>query len=726
MNNFGNTSYSTAVCEGTAALMLSANPNLSWTEIRDTLRYTAVKINPGDRFFRWRDARGRSSGEPGYEGPVHNEAYGYGRIDMAAAIRAVGYEIHLITTHLDFNDVPEGETTARAIRFNVRTQLTVNFNMIPPGSPFGAPSGTTVSSDPPSSFRFREVYLWVTYTGTRAGDETTMADGYSVTVHNPETGREWVIPITANTIARPTVALMLSLDRSGSMFFPSGIGSANRLEVLKFSANILADVIQEGNGLGIVSFDRNPHDVLSFVGPLGPPPSDTGRREIRNAIEDFNANLFGGTAIGDGIEQAQIRLNPVRGFVSKAIIVFTDGHETAPQYITNVMELITDRVFAVGLGSAENIQPDALNALVNARRGYLLLTDELDENSMYKLAKYFLQILAGINNENIVVDPEGTLFPGQTHRIPFTLTQADLSSDVILMLPDPRLIDFSLETPDGHILTPTHESSVAGLKYVSGSNVAYYRLRLPLPLGGGEAAGRWHAILKLNEDYFKQPKPLTHLPDVKAFKRGVPYSLLVHAYSNLKMEVWLTQDHYEPGATFQLGVRLTQYGIPLETDASVVVELSHPTGSKILTLEKEGGKEYVANLKSHASGIYQYRIKVNGLTLEGARYSRELVRTAAVWTGGNRPFPGSLQYPATGIKEEFCRMLSCLPDEKIFSLEFKEKLLKQGINIETMRACLQKYCDNNPETQLPDEAMSRLKADYQMLIKTYKEILEGR
>jgi subtilisin family serine protease len=273
-NYFGGTSHSTPLCAGTAALMLSANPQLSWTQVRDLMRNTAVKINPGENNVngRWQDINGIFSNNPAYDGnPVFSEFYGFGRIDAATAVRQAGWDIELVTTNLNFNDIPAGETAARAVRFNVKSLWPANFHMTPPGGPFGTPSGTSKSiGASTNAHQIREVYLWVTFTGTSAGDTITVADGYSVTVTNPETEQEWTIPITANTIEKQTAALMLSLDQSGSMDFPSGIGTSKRIEVLRFSANILADVIQEGNGLGIVSFDHDAHDILSFTGPLGP------------------------------------------------------------------------------------------------------------------------------------------------------------------------------------------------------------------------------------------------------------------------------------------------------------------------------------------------------------------------------------------------------------------------------------------------------------------------
>ena len=86
---FGGTSYATPVCAATAALVLSVSPHLQWNEVGETLRATAVKIDPHntDAVGRWRDKSGRISTDPDYAGPVVSEFFGFGRIDAAAAVR---------------------------------------------------------------------------------------------------------------------------------------------------------------------------------------------------------------------------------------------------------------------------------------------------------------------------------------------------------------------------------------------------------------------------------------------------------------------------------------------------------------------------------------------------------------------------------------------------------------------------------------------------------------
>lgn len=87
-NNFGGTSSATPLTAGVAALILSANPRLTWVEVRQILRDTAIKIdvNNSDPVGQWLDAAGnpsRTSGNPA----VFSQWYGYGRVDASAAVQ---------------------------------------------------------------------------------------------------------------------------------------------------------------------------------------------------------------------------------------------------------------------------------------------------------------------------------------------------------------------------------------------------------------------------------------------------------------------------------------------------------------------------------------------------------------------------------------------------------------------------------------------------------------
>src|SRR5215217_7505411 len=110
---------------------------------------------------------------------------------------------------------------------------------------------------------------------------------------------------------------------------------------------------------------------------------------------------------------------------SSATVVFTDGHETEPKYISDVTDLVTSRVFAVGLGTAEQLDPVALDDLVAGTGGYLLLTGNFGPDDLLLLQKYFAQVVAGVSNNEIIVDPDGFVPVAGTVDVPFDLTEGD-------------------------------------------------------------------------------------------------------------------------------------------------------------------------------------------------------------------------------------------------------------------------------------------------------------
>ena len=661
---------------GLASLVWSREPRLSNEQVRDVLINTAVKLGPGS----------------------FDDAWGNGRVDAAQAVLKAGWlvDIDPDTLSLHFVDVPEGETRRLAVKFTVNSFHATTFEIVG-DSPDGfevlgtlVPLGKSTDYDTP-----REAYFWISYTGTTDGAEAVG----SLTIRCVQTEQPWEISLSATTISRPSACIMLVLDQSGSMALGSGVQENRRIDVLRYSANILADTLREGNGMGIVSFDDDAHDVLiPVVGPVGPAddPNDEHREAIRDAIENFDLNLMGNTSIGDGIERAHERLGDVSSYDSEAILVLTDGHENRDKLISVVQEegLIDDRLYAVGLGTADVIQPNALNEITNGNGGYTVLTDALDDDDEFKLAKYFLQIQAGVNNEQIVTDPTGRIAPGPEIRIPFRLNEADMSSDVILMLPSQGIVQLALEAPNRSMVTPTTALTSPAVTHKEGRNVSFYRLSLPLSLRDNTEADErpWHAILKVRKEYFsryvekltkKQPELVSRVK-----KHGVLYTLLVHAYSNLRMRGTLTQTSYEPGATLNLTAMLTEYGAPLTGDVSVRALLTLPNGvEETLILNKTAPGTFSASTVAAHSGIYEFRLIADGFSARRSRFTREQRLTGFVWRGGDQPerpieFTDDL---GEAIDGAVCRLLQCL--NKTISAELRKKWLERGIDIDALVKC---------------------------------------
>jgi hypothetical protein len=580
--------------------------------------------------------------------------------------------VELQTAGVTFNDIPAGETTARAIVFRVVTCQAATFQIVAgptttggPGS-FGTLASPTAALPATADLAAREARLWLTFTGTAPLDVTTG----EVTVRLAETGQEWEIEVSANTIARPTVAAVLVLDQSGSMQWASGLpGFATRNDVLKFAAPVFVNVLQEGNGVGVVAFDHDAYDRMG-VQTAGPPSAfDPARATALGVIGAHAPNPAGATAIGDGVEHAHDMLTGAGGYDSQAMVVFTDGHETAAQYIADVAPLIDERVFAIGLGTAEQIQPAALTALTNGTGGYLLLTGAVGPEDMFRLSKYYLQILAGVTNQDVVLDPEGALKPGQKHRIAFHLNEADIGVDAILLgETDLPVVQFALETPAGDVITPGVAGGLGGIEYIAGQGVRFYRASLPVPVGAGAQAGRWHAVLTVDERYYKRYLAgLDNRPEWyrRVQAHGVRYSLSVQAHSGLRLQARLAQTSLEPGAALTVRAVLTEYGLPIPgARATVWAEVRRPDGtSGVVALGEEGANAgiYSGSTPALLAGVYAVRVLAQGKTLRGRAFTREQLLTGAVWKGGDAPPPTSKDDPGEA-KEDLCRLLRCVAD----------------------------------------------------------------
>lgn len=579
--------------------------------------------------------------------------------------------VTLKTLTLNFTQIPEGETTVRAVVFDVIACQTVHFEITaihqlsgPISVNFHTPLGTTTISAHWNFLSPSVARLWIAATAPVAGGTATG----EVDIHCTETGEDFTIPISLNAIARPKSATVLVLDKSGSMDSDSGDGR-KRIDVLHASAPPFIDLVWENSAVGMVSFDHDAYDLLPMT-VMGRRDDnfDPSRITAKAAIQAHNTNPAGFTAIGDGCEKASNLLNTVNGYDVEAIVVLTDGFETAAKYISDVQPLINgnQHIYAIGLGTAQEVQPTALNALCNGHNGYLLMTGTIDTSNYFRLAKYYLQILTGISNSNIILDPDGFIQPGQKHRIPFRITEADITSDIILLCPYPDAIEMLLETPDGTIIDKSMSGTVFGITYHQGQQISYFGLTLPTNINGKEyREGIWNAVLTIKASAFK--RYISSLDNYReqmeiAKAHGVRYSLNVHTYSNLRMKAMLSQNSNQPGATLTLRSVLTEYNIPVETRASVQAEMTRPDNShSTLSLTEIEPGIFEAATPSTIPGIYHFRIFANGHTLRGMPFTREQLLTGAVWQGGDQPpiKPGDTKGKPIGNRglEQCCKIM---------------------------------------------------------------------
>jgi len=599
--------------------------------------------------------------------------------------------INLLTPLLNFQDVPTGPMSMPR-----EMALAISFEVISPAAavtlqyaPGGAPShpqltafNTSVTVGPTPGNTIAAARLWVIYRTSNPGDDLPQQ---TVTLQDSGGTQSWIVNIIGNTVARKTAAAALVLDRSGSMSEDRGDGQSKHTS-LQQAASIFVDVMLEGDGVGIVRFDDNAQ-VLESIVPLGDGSlSDINRSATKDIINGTGLDPLGQTSIGDGIFEGRGILNAAGTFDVKSLVVLTDGVENSPRYIADVAAQINEFTYAVGLGQPQNISVPALQTISGNHGGYLLVTGAIDTNNRFMLQKYFLQILAGISNAEIVLDPQGELIPGRVERIPFQLTDSDAGVDVILLTPYAEVVDFRIQTPSGRIIEPWLARSQAGMRFILSNGVSYYRLVLPVELLPDriDGGGTWHALLTIGRPrlersdtrdgidetilrgMFARPARATGRPrrggqvmtadmgatnrladaawsDIAAryslasTQRTLPYSVVVHAYSNISLQGHIEQANFEPGAQLTLQASLAQSGFPLARRAEVWAEVTRQGGrTTIVTLEEGDEGRFAAKFDTTKPGVYRFRICARGETQRGEPFTREKTLTAAVWRGGEQ------------------------------------------------------------------------------------------
>jgi len=551
-----------------------------------------------------------------------------------------------------FNDVPEEETTWRAAVIRVHTCADTTFRVKPgtePGAPFGIAVGQTTAVHGAHTYLFQDVRIWFQYTAGAVGTAPHDDGPLDTTIICDETGEEFPFELKAHSIHRPTVAVQMVLDQSESMAYPAGTSGLTRLEVLKDAANLFATVIQNNNGLGIVRFDQDaypPNDPTYGGMLITKITSDADRDTAHNAIDAHGA-IGGSTSVGDGLIMGhnQVIALPAGDYDEAALLLLTDGVENQPAWIADAigMGAVDNTVFAVGLGNELQVNTAALNSVAGTTGGYLLLSGVLTSGTddFFRVMKFFLQILAAVTNTSIVRDPTGYINVGTKITIPFQLSEADINCRVIL-LTDYPIINLSVKTPDGQVIDEANAGGF-GVEFHTNGNTKTSSFNLPIAFQAQNIqAGTWNAILEIDEALYKQT--LAHLSDedpaaAASLKgKGARYSLSAHSFSNLRMTAAVTQDAYEPGSTLNLRATLNEYNLPVEKRAHVRADLEYPDHTHgVLSLAEIQPGVFETAMVANMPGIYRFNVLAEGVTYQGALFTREQVLNAAVfrdlWSG---------------------------------------------------------------------------------------------
>ncbi len=127
--------------------------------------------------------------------------------------------------------------------------------------------------------------------------------------------------ITTAEVQRRSIALVLVVDRSGSMAESVREGGGSKMDYAKTSAFETARQLEPEDQLGIVAFGERAY----VVRPLGPPPT---RADLKADIERLRA-VDNNTLVADALAQAADWLEASKAPVRHAVVV-TDGENFDP------------------------------------------------------------------------------------------------------------------------------------------------------------------------------------------------------------------------------------------------------------------------------------------------------------------------------------------------------------------------------------------------------------
>ncbi|MEO6813216.1 MAG: tyrosinase family protein [Ginsengibacter sp.] len=602
---------------------------------------------------------------------------------------------------LTFSGIPQGLTTYKAVKFKVTTCRPVHFRIT--GTPTGkfglTPMGSEFMATPDDASDFIYGYVWVKFDTTIAGSLNSSVDIEAYIIdeegyYAPTEGTEfhlanYHVDLIGSIIPRASNSVALVVDRSGSMSDLAG-GGKTKSQLLVDAIGVFSQLMLPNDEISISSFDN----IVATPVPMQ--AVSTALALIAGAdLSPRNTTWIGG-GIQDGAAQLAIATK-----VNKSMLVLTDGNENVHPYVLELPSgTISNTTYAIGFGLPGSVSDPVLNEITSNTHGDLIITGNITtDEQRFNLTKYFVQILAGVTNMNVILDPQGSLLWGSQHIIPFILSETDVYVDLITLCPVPALLDFYLTTPSGKII----KAATAGpnIQFIAGKQVLFYRLVLPALATdpAGSHAGKWNAVLSLKDkDYVA--KMLRNKEFVLAVNNAnlagyLPYSFVAHVYSNLSLIVYKHQESFAPGSLVTLFASLKEYDIPLRSNAGVWADITHPDkSSSELKLTPVSDGTFSGIFRTSIAGVYNCRVRAEGYTSNGNLFTREKTITAGVYSGNYDTTP------PIEPDDQLCNFLQCLLSDNVISEKAIKRLKEEGIDIRTLAKCIKTHCMQHPKERI--------------------------
>lgn len=531
----------------------------------------------------------------------------------------------------------------------------------------------------------------------------------TISGHNdPLAPVSFIYPLVATVIPGNVVDVVAVLDTSGSM--SDSVQGGGSKEAAAIQAGRLLVGLLPPDLTNRVAGVRFSTDASVFL-PIDAVTAANQAGKIA-AIADPPLTPLGSTAIAAGImvglpTLAGPRPGPVPAILTKAAIVLTDGMDNTAyrnpvdgHYYSILGQPARDpanlgnyvstqpfvppsdvKIFAVGLGTGQDIDTNQLAQLSSGAGGYFLVVDPTRPATTYELMKLYTQIYMDLVDTSVIADPRYSINPGDKQVFEFDVLAGDVSGTIVIYDFNGLRLPFWLETPAGEIIDASFVPP--GFQLRSGFTEASRFLDFVLPWGEPKRyAGRWRLIVSHEGQVCRghpdsRSKRLGFLPeDCGTTKDPIEFGFVIGVGSNLRLDAFVTPAPIRVGDPILLTALPSEAGLQVR-GCTVTVAVTSPTGQTWsgLTLYDDGAHqdadpddgEYARVFANTAvAGSYTFLFRASGTSRDGEPVMRETIRSKYV-QGAVKPPPdgGGGSRP----DQECCEKLEKLLGRQIKLLE---------------------------------------------------------
>lgn len=513
---------------------------------------------------------------------------------------------------------------------------------------------------------------------------TLTIDGHN----DPLAAASFTFPLTANVIAANAVDAAAVFDTSGSMS-EVALGGGTKMAAAIQAGRLLASLIPPdlGNRIAATRFST---DAATFLG-IDEVTAANQQAKV-DAVKDPPLTPNGWTAIAAGVmtvlpEFAVPHAGTPPANLTKAVVVLTDGKDNTafknpadnlyysiqgtqardpanPAVFIPTQAFVPPsdvKIYAVGLGTSQDIDMSQLALLSSGASGYWGAVDPTQPAVTYQLMKFYTQIYMDLVDTSVIKDPKNTIQPGQKHVIEFDVLQGDVSAMVVMYDLDGLRLPFWLETPGGEVIDAAFVP--AGFQLRSGFTESSRFLDFILPWGEPKRyAGRWRLIV-LHDGRVCRGRPDAELKKIgflpeecRQSKSPVEYGFVIGVGSNFRLQAYVTPGPVKVGEAIRLTGVVAEAGMPV-AGCTVTVDAVSPSGQTwtgiVLTDDgahddgdADDGEYGRLFTQTGVAGSYTFTFRATGYTRDGEPVNREAIRSKYV--------EGTVKPPSQPVPDDRC------------------------------------------------------------------------